>query len=201
MTQEHRCAELLQLLRTHPDPEMRSEAALELARFSGKEVVAGLAERLEQEEEKLVRESIVSALIVIGDEEVVAQCVRLLRSRDAYVRNAAVEILGVLNEKSFLAVSDLARDPDPDVRLLAVHVLGTLYLEEAAGVLRRVVAEDPDVNVVAAAVEYLGEVGSGAEDAAVIAGARARFSDPFLHFAVAEALEKLQGGTEKEAWK
>lgn len=182
---------LVQTLASHPEERERYGAALELSAFPQAEVVACLAARLVQEPSRPVQEAIVSSLIAIGTEAVVEHCVKLLRSEDAYVRNAAVEVLQVLEQKSLEAVRPLLRDPDPDVRLLAVNVLGDLRCKEAVELLRRVVATDAEVNVVAAAVECLGEMGLRREDRETIMAAAERFADPFLSFAAETALKKM----------
>jgi len=154
-------------------------------------VVEGLAKRLEEESSRAVQEAIVSALIRLGSRDVVRRCAELLRSENAYVRNAAIEVLQALEEKSLEVVRELLSEADPDVRLFAVNILGELRVKEAAELVRRVVAEDPEVNVVAAAVENLGEMGLRREDQETIRAAVARFADPYLAYAAEVALKKM----------
>jgi HEAT repeat protein len=182
---------LIRTLNEHPEEVERYRAALDLAGSKDGYVVDCLAARLPCEPSRVVQEAIVSALISIGTDEVVERCAGLLRSDDAYVRNAAVEILQVLEERSLKVVQRLLEDADPDTRLLAVNVLGELRCREAVEWLRRMVAKDSEVNVVAAAVECLGEMGLREEDRKTIQAAVERFQDPYLAFAAEVALKKM----------
>lgn len=191
MKAEEKMRSLLNTLREHPEEGERYRAALDLSGFPEAEVVNCLVERLLQETSRVVQEAIISSLIVIGIEAVVVCCAELLRSDDAYVRNAAAEVLQVLEDRSLGMVRQLLGDEDPDVRILAVNVLGELRCKEAVELLRRVVALDPEINVVATAVEFLGEMGLSQEDRETIKAAVERFADPYLTFAAETALKKM----------
>lgn len=182
---------LMSALRGYAEEGERYRAALDLSRYPDDDVVDCLVERLTREPSRAVQEAIVSSLIAIGTETVVARCAELLRSDDAYVRNAAVEVLQVLEDRSLGTVRRLLDDEDPDVRILAVNVLGELRCKEAVELLRRVVASDPEINVVVAAVEFLGEMGLRQEDRETIRAAVERFADPYLAFAAETALKKM----------
>lgn len=174
------------------DERQRRYAARDLAAFPSAVVVDALCARLVEETSRAVQEAIVLALIGIGGEAVVKRVSTLLRSQDAHVRNAAVEILQSLGTEARETVSELLEDPDPDVRLCAVNILGEARYREAIAMLRDVVDTDPDINVVAAAIEYLGEMGLRREDGACIEGAKRRFDDPFLHYVADLALQKMR---------
>lgn len=181
----------MNVLTSHPEEKERYCAALDLSDFTQDKVVSCLVERLKEEKSRLVCEAIASSLIRIGTEAVVEHCAELLRSDDPYVRNLALEILQVLDQRSLAVGRRLLDDPDPEIRIFAVNVLGELRAREAGELLRRVVAEDEDINVVAAAVEYLGELGVGHEDREAVRRAAERFPDPFLTYAVETALKKM----------
>lgn len=183
---------LMEILSTHPEERERSYAAMELCGFPQDDVVEYLVKRLVEEESRLVQEAIVSTLIAIGTEAVVRRCAELLRSEDAYLRNSAIEVLQSLHHTSLEVVRVLLQDPDPDVRLFAVNVLGELKAKEAVELLCRVVEEDENINAVAAAVEYLGEMGLRNKDREIVQKAAERFSDPFLEYAVEVALRKME---------
>lgn len=183
---------LMEILSTHPEERERCYAAMELSNFPREDVVEHLVNRLVEEESRPVQEAIVSTLIAIGTEAVVKRCAELLRSEDAYLRNSAIEVLQLLQHTSLGVVRELLQDPDPDVRLFAVNVLGELKVREAVELLCRVVEEDENINVVAAAVEYLGEMGLRSEDRETVRKAAERFSDPFLEYAVEVALRKME---------
>lgn len=174
------------------DERQRRYAARDLAAFPSAVVVDALCARLVEEMSGAVQEAIVLTLIGIGSEAVARRVSALLRSQDARVRNAAVEILQSLGTQARGTVSELLKDPDPDVRLCAVNVLGEARYREAIAMLRNVVDTDPDINVVAAAIEHLGEMGSRREDGACIEGAKRRFNNPFLHYVADLALQKMR---------
>lgn len=182
--------ELLGLLESR-DAAERLRAAEELGDYPSFEAVSGLVSRLASDECRAVQEACLVSLCRIGTAEVGEEAARLLRSSNAYVRNAASEILQELGDKAEHVVRALLCDPDPDVRLLAVRVVGEGHFSGALPLLREVVLRDPDVNVVGSAVEYLGELGGSSQDREAICQARSRFSSPYLDFAVETALSKM----------
>ncbi|MBO8129231.1 MAG: HEAT repeat domain-containing protein [Peptococcaceae bacterium] len=153
--------------------------------------INALVDLLTLEHSRLVQEAAVAALIRINMPQVAEAVVQLLESTDAWVRNAAVEILQGLGETASDVVRDLLQSFDPDLRLFAVNVLGEAKYRKAVSLLQEVVNNDSNVNVVAAAVEYLGEMGSRVTDVRCLENAGRRFKDPFLHYAVDEALKKI----------
>lgn len=117
---------LLDALKKHPDAHARCLAALDLSRCTGKEVVRGLAARLARETSEEVRAAITSALISIGNEEVVRCCAALLKSRRPGVRRAASEVLQVLEEESRALARRLLEKREVRARLLGARILRSL---------------------------------------------------------------------------
>lgn len=182
---------LIELLNSEDEME-RLRAAEELGDHTSSEAVLSLVSCLEKDESRFVQEACVASLCRIGTEEVAEEVAKLLRSSNPYVRNAASEILQLLGDRAERVIELLLRDPGPDVRALAVRVVGEGLFSSASALLRSVVLNDPDVNVVASAAEYLGEIGGSREDRDALNAARARFSDPFLEFAVETAVHKME---------
>lgn len=189
-----RLEELKKTLLSHSEERERLIAALELKAFPDPEVVRLLAARLAEEPSRVVQEAIVSSLTVIASEDVVRACAELLTHADAYVRNAALEILQALDHLSLPVAEALIEHPDRDLRLFAVRILGEIKRREAIALLRRVVERDGDINVVAEAVEYLGEVGQRREDREAIMRAAARLDHPYVRCAAEIALRKMGVG-------
>ncbi|MCF6096977.1 HEAT repeat domain-containing protein [Thermovorax subterraneus] len=189
--QESHINELLNLMKNGRNESERVMAVLDLGEAKGKKVVDALIGQLEVETSRAVQEAIVSSLIKIGDRYVAESAAELLKNDDAYVRNAGVEILSILGDSALEVLEKMIKHPDKDVRQLAVNALGEGRLKEAPTLLRKVIAEDEDENVVAAAIEYLGEVGCGEEDREVIMRAANRFSSPFFDYVVKMAIKKL----------
>ena len=183
---------LLQRLQS-PAEEERRAAALDLAGVREEAVVEALVELLRREKSRPVQEAAVAALMETGGSDVAEAVAGLLSAPDPYLRNAAVEILQHVGREALGVLDGLLRSPDADLRLFAVHVLGGVRFKEAILLLHRVIREDPEVNVVGAAVEYLGEMGSREEDVACVLEAARRFPEPFVRFAVKQAVEKIRG--------
>lgn len=189
--QESRINELLNLMKKGRSENERIMAVLDLGEATGERVVKALAKQLEVETSRVVQEAIVSSLIKIGNKYVAESAAEFLKSDDAYIRNAGVEILSVIGDSAFEVLEKMIKYPDKDVRQLAVNAVGESNLKKSPMLLRKVIEEDEEENVVAAAIEYLGEIGSSAEDREVIMKASNRFTSPFFGYIVKVALKKL----------
>jgi hypothetical protein len=80
-----------------------------------------------------------------------------------------------------------------------IHALGRSRCSRSAELFRGVIREDSDINVVAAAVEYLGEMG-GPPDAVLIQEALEKFQHPYLEWTARRALERLAGDNRGLTW-
>lgn len=191
--QELRISQLIDLMKSGRNESERIAASLDLGDFKSKEVVEALAEQLWMETSRAVQEAIVSSLTKIGNEDVAEAAAKLLESDDAYIRNVGVEILATIGNSALGVLEKMIMHPDKDVRQQVVNAIGEGHLKEAAMILRKVIDEDEEENVVAAAVEYLGEIGGNEEDREAIMQALNRFSSPFFRYAAEVALKKLGG--------
>ncbi|TCZ64996.1 HEAT repeat domain-containing protein [Roseicella aquatilis] len=173
---------LLATLRSGATRAERREAALDLTAMP--ETAGALAAALDEEDDPSVRDAIVTALIAIGTGTAAAGLAGLLRSKDAALRNAAIEALQQMGEAAGEHVERLLASPDPDLRIFAVNVIEVLRHASAGVWLRQVLEEDPEVNVGLAAVEVLTQLG-GPEDVPVLRAFAGRFpNEPFVDFAV-----------------
>jgi len=189
--QEFRINELLNLMKNGKSENERIMAALDLGEAEGERVVEALVGQLDVETSRAVQEAIVSSLIKINDRCVAESAAELLKSEDAYIRNAGAEILALIGDSALDVLEKMITHIDKDVRQQTVNALGEGRLKAAPVLLRKVIEEDEDENVVAAAIEYLGEVGCGKEDREVIMRAANRFSSPFFDYTVKTAIRKL----------
>jgi HEAT repeat protein len=173
-----------------PDATTRRQAARDLA--GDATAAAALAARLDIEPEPSVREALFGSLVDIGGAEAAGLVGGSLRSRDAGLRNHALEALKQMGEPAFPVVDALLCDADPDVRLLAIEVTRAWSSAQAAPRLRRIIEADPHINVCGAAVDVATELGT--EDLlAPLQALRARFADEaFLLFAVDVACGRLR---------
>lgn len=184
---------LVQVLETSRDGGEKVDAACRLASLGTAEAAAALARALQREEDPLVREAVIGALLVCDTRAVIAEMATLLRSEDASSRSAAFEVLTYKCDDEVIEIFEqLLQDGDRDVRVMTVHALGRSRYGRSAELFRRVIREDSDVNVVAAAVEYLGEMGEPG-DAALIQKALERFQHPYFQWTARRALERLTG--------
>lgn len=188
--QDRNCASL-ELQLSDPSPTARRWAARDLADCPDSS--AALVEQLQREQDKTVREIILTTLTHLGDEEAVAGLVNCLRSEDASLRNEAIEAMKLLPDEVAPIMGQLLKDPDPDVRIFAVNVLESLRHEQVEEWLNEVIEHDAHVNVCATAVDLLGEVGTSYSWEA-LEKLKARFPDePYIRFAADLALKRISG--------
>jgi HEAT repeat protein len=174
-----------------PETGSRRAAARDLGHHP--EAIPTLCDRLGCEPALSVRCVILTTLVGLQSPATVAGLLPYLRSEDAGVRNAVIEALQEMPAAVAPFMQDLLDDADSDVRILAVQILSALPHAEAPHWLVHVLVADPHVNVCAAAVDCLAEVG----DLAAIPALQAlppRFPDePFIAFAVATAIRRIDG--------
>jgi HEAT repeat protein len=172
-----------------PSPDLRWAAARAAVARPGS--VGDLAKALGRETDARVREAICTALVRIGSPESVEAVLPLLRSDDASIRTAAMDVLRAMPGPLRPRIAALLADPDADVRLLACELARELTAPEAEKLLLSVIEADSDPNVCAGAIDALSEVG-GAGALPALARCAARFFDnPFLVFAARAASERL----------
>ena len=179
-----------------PDPELRRMAAKDLGNCP--EAVHALAGAMEVENDRSVRENLMTALGKIANTEAVSVLLTFLRSNNPHIRNEAIEVLKTLPSQVAPQMEKLLKDEDPDVRIFAVNVLESLRHPRVVEWLRRVVEDDSHVNVCATALDLLSEVGDeSCIDSLLIA--QSKFGDePYLQFAVRTALDRIEHGKAKE---
>jgi HEAT repeat protein len=171
------------------DPATRRWAARDLLAFPAS--TTALVARLKREEDRSVREFLLTSLTRLGDEIAVAGLVEWLRSEDAVMRNEAIEAMKALPDEVAPIMGDLLADADPDVRIMAVNVLESLRHPHVEAWLINVIDNDSVINVCGTAVDLLGEVGSPAARASLLR-LRERFADePYIQFATGLALKRI----------
>ncbi|HEY1944894.1 MAG TPA: HEAT repeat domain-containing protein [Roseiarcus sp.] len=155
------------------------------------ESVPALAEALRGETDARVREAIFTALARIGSPESIDAVLPFLRSDDASLRTAALDVLRAAPNSLGARIEALLADPDDDVRLLSCELVRAMDPPRAGRLLLSLIDADPAANVCAAAIEVLAEIGD--RDALpALARCAARFpNDPFLAFAVKVASDRL----------
>lgn len=173
----------------HADPAARRWAARDLMAYP--QATAALAQRLQCEDNKAVREIIFTSLARLGDATAVAGLIACLRSEDAQLRNEAIEAMKAMPDDVGPIMALLLADGDPDVRILAVNILESLPHPNVEAWLIDVIEHDQQVNVCGSAVDLLGEVGSSASRDA-LRRLKRRFADePYIQFAADLALTRI----------
>ena len=122
---------------------------------------------------------------------------RMLKSDNAYLRNAAITFLQAYGEEAKGFLEQLLRDEDRDVRIFAANILGDVRFEDSVEMLRALmtheIAHQRDVNVLMTAADYMGEIGSE-EDIALLEAVKQEFSDnPYVSFGIDMAIARIRG--------
>lgn len=139
----------------------RAFAAEDIAYDGLVEGISYLVRRLRIEPSRFVREVIVNSLKTMKGTELIENVIPLLRSDDAFIRNAGIDILSARGEDAIEAIRKLLGDPDKDVRKFAMDVLFQLNDIYSADMIAEAL-HDPDVNNIITAVEYLGKLEASA---------------------------------------
>ena len=174
------------------DPVARRAAARELGHHP--DAVPALRAALGAEAEKPVQEALLAALIEIATPESAAALLALLRVKDAWLRNAALEALQEPRAADETAVRALLDDADRDMRIAALVVLPGLRCQEAEDWVVALLDREAEANVCAAAVEALDQIGGPAALPALDRLALRFAAEPFLAFAARAVRERLGGG-------
>ncbi len=116
----------------------------------------------------------------------------MLKSENAYLRNAIIVFLQGYGEEIREFIENLINSEDRDIRIFAANILGDLRFEGSVDLLRYLIMKENDVNVLMSAVDYLGEVGSK-EDIAILESIKESYKDePYVVFGVDTAINKLR---------
>jgi hypothetical protein len=162
------------------------------ARALGQDVgaVPLLAGALKSEQAPEVREAIFTSLVLIHSAEAASALASVIRSDDAQLRTGALDALSAMMDVAQPLLPSLLGDLDPDVRLLACELVRPLDPGASTKLLCALLETEQQPNVCGAAVDVLSEVGvSTAVD--VLQRCAMRFSDdPYLGFAIADAIER-----------
>jgi HEAT repeat protein len=168
------------------DPALRRAAAHAVAEAGTG--AAQLAAALAVETEPLVREAMFTALIRLGDARALLP---LLGAADAGLRGGAVGALQSMPAAVEPLLPALLADPDTRLRIHAAEIARGLPGEVATALLATRLVVETDPNAAAAAVDVLAEIGTAAAVPALRALAARCTEEPFLRFAVREALARL----------
>jgi len=193
--------DLITTLQSSDDEDARCYAAEDLTPFGDDPtVVDALVAAMEGDSNRGVKEAACSALVQINNEAVFKHAARLVGCEDAYVRNAASDILAESDAVSDTIFADMMKSDDPDVRIFATVTVDNRRVRSLLPLLVDLLYNDDNINVVSAAINALGNLGcrdirdDGTSDVDALLAAGRRFPDePFISFAVNSAIEQIEG--------
>jgi HEAT repeat protein len=117
---------------------------------------------------------------------------KILKSNNAYLRNAAISFLQNYDKEAEPFIKELLQDKDKDIRIFAINILGDAKLENSLELLRVCIKNEEEINVLMTAVDYIREIGTE-EDISLLEKLKERFSnEPYVEFSVNLAIEKIK---------
>ncbi len=172
------------------EPTERRWAARDLVSYP--QAVDALLYQLDIETDNPVQQAIFDSLQQIGGESVVSGLLPLLRTEDAFVRNAAIEVLQSMPDGVAVHIVELLNDIDSDVRIFAIDILLQLAHPQTPDWLLSVLKDETHINVIATAVDRLAEVGT-IEMLPELKSLITKFPDePYLLFAIQTAIQRIE---------
>jgi HEAT repeat protein len=120
---------LVCLLLTDPDPDVRRRAAEDLAECNDRNVLAVLSIAI-QDENKGVEDAVSRSFLSIGGVGAARAIVYHIEDENIASRNLAAKLLIRLGENSVHALVPYLRSDNKDVRKLAVDILGEIKSKE-----------------------------------------------------------------------
>jgi HEAT repeat protein len=184
---------LISLLLTDPDPDMRRRAAEDLAEYSDRNILSVLSIAL-QDKNKGVGDAVSRSLLSIGGAAAARAIVHHIEDDNLASRSMAAKLLFKLGKDSVHALVPYLRDADKDIRKIAVDILGEIKSKEPIYYLLPLL-NDPDPNVLVSTLEALGNIGSS-EAIELICGVFEKH--PFARIIAIEALGKIGGNTARD---
>jgi HEAT repeat protein len=139
------------------DEKVRAFAAEDIAYDGIVEGFEPMLGRLQIETSRFVREAIVNSLKTMPDVINVEKLIPLLSSDDAFVRNAAIDILSGRGQSALRCLQETLHNPDKDIRKFTLDALFQINDVYSADLIAEGL-DDIDINNVITAVEYLGKL-------------------------------------------
>ena len=116
----------------------------------------------------------------------------MLKSDNAYLRNAAIKFLQEYGKEAKPFIEKLLNSDDRDIRIFAINILGDVNYEDSLDLLRYIIMKEKDVNVLMTAIDYLGEIGEE-RDIALLEALKEEFKDEeYVTFGIDLAIERIK---------
>lgn len=168
------------------DESGRIYAAQDMAETHNPDFAVHLIRRLQIEQSQGVKDAVVFALRTMPCSGIFSQLFDLLRSPDAYLRNAVISIFGDQGENAVNFLKPRLNHKDGEVRKLILDALFATGDPESLDAIRSCLKDD-SVNVLITAIEYLGRLEDKQSAGSLIEIFRAN-DEPMLRIAVLESL-------------
>jgi len=116
----------------------------------------------------------------------------LLKVRNAYIRNLGITILQSYGDAIKYYIVKFLIGDDRDLRIFAINVLGDVTFAESREMLCELLEHESDINVAMTAVDYMAEIGV-VGDIPLLENVKSRFNDPYIDFAIDNAIRSIRG--------
>ena len=116
---------------------------------------------------------------------------KMLKSDNAYLRNAVIIFLREYGIEAKPFIEKLMVSEERDIRIFAINILGDVRFDESIEMIRRFIKAETDINALMTAVDYLGEIGSE-EDIILLEDIKHRFDDPYVEFGINLAIDRIK---------
>jgi HEAT repeat protein len=116
----------------------------------------------------------------------------LLKVKNAYIRNLGITTLQSYGDAIKYYIVKFLIGDDRDLRIFAINVLGDVNFAESREMLVELLENEKDVNVAMTAVDYMAEIGEP-RDIPLLESIKGRFEDPYVEFAVDNAIRAIKG--------
>ena len=118
---------------------------------------------------------------------------KMLKSDNAYLRNAAITFLQTYGKEAQPFLEKLLNNEDKDVRIFAVNILGDVNFEESLDMLRYLLLKEKDINAMMTAVDYMGEIGTEDDIPLLEALKKEHEDEPYVAFGIDTAISRIKG--------
>lgn len=117
---------------------------------------------------------------------------KMLKSENAYLRNAAISFLQQYGLEAKPFIEKLINSDDVDIRIFAINILGDVKYEDSVDMLRYFILKEDNVNALMTAIDYYGEVAS-VEDIPLLEALKEQYKDnDYVVFGIDMAIDRIK---------
>ena len=116
----------------------------------------------------------------------------MLKSENAYLRNATIVFLQQHGKEAKDFIYSLMKSKDKDIRIFAINILGDVKFEDSIDMLREFIKNETDINALMTAIDYMGEIGE-ISDIPLLEEIKNKFNDAYVSFGIDLAIDRIKG--------